>query len=285
MKTAIRYIIILSVLFNAFFPMLLNGEESDKDMFDKARLLFLDGKYDQALDQLDNLIEIFPNSSFYPQFLFYKGKCYEKKNMPQRALDNFKQYLVVSQNDLLKEDAESLIIDMDLMLYEKTGKKKPLEEIVRYLKSRNEFVQYYAAFILSRVKDKTFALKAVSVLSRIIEEEHDPELKNRAKLALLRIDPTLLKQSFAPKEKHKHKNLNDLVLVIQVVNKKSKNESFLLKIPFALATLAIDSLPKDAKKELEEKGYKLNDIIKTVVDKGDILKIESDESFFKIWIE
>lgn len=272
MKTTIRYIMI-TVLLMAFIPMGCFGEESDKEIFDKARLSYLDKKYDQALNQLDRLIETFPHSSYYPKVLFYKGQCYIEKKMLQRALDNFEECLVVSENEILKQEAEISIIDMNFALYEKTGKDKYAEEIVRYLKSKNDVVRYYAAFILSKVKNKTIASKAVPILKQIIAQETDQELVNRAKLALLRIDPRYL-QTKKPGS-----------LVFQAINKKTKIETFLLKIPFALVSLAMDSLPKDAKEELKEEGYDLDAILKTVVEKGEILKIESEDSIFKIWIE
>jgi len=279
MRTTIRYIMIITVLLITFFPMGLYGEESDKDIFDMARLAYLDEKYDRALNQLDRLIEKFPGSDYYPQVLFYKGKCYEKKKMPQSALDNFKEYLVVSQNEVLKEQAEVSIIDMNFTLYEKTDNKKHLDEIVRYLKSKKEVLRYYAAIILSRAKDKSSANKAVPILKRAVARESDQDLVDRAKLALMRIDPGHLKELSKPKK------LSALMLVIQSVDKKTKIESFFLKFPFALAGLAMDSLPEDAKEELKEKGYDLDEIIKTIVEKGEILKIESEKAIFKIWIE
>jgi tetratricopeptide (TPR) repeat protein len=279
MRTATRYIVITTALFITFFSMGLYGEESDKDMFDQARLAFLDEKYDQALKQLDRLIEKFPDGSYYPEVLLYKGKCYEKKKMPQRALDSFKEFLVVSQNEVLIEQAEVSIIDMNFALYEKTGNKKYLDEIVMDLKSKNEVVRYYAAIVLSRAKDKSSANKAVPILRKAVAEESDQDLVDRLKLALMRIDPELLK------EPSKHKKLGSLMLVIQGVDKKTKTESFLLKFPFALAGLAMDSLPEDAKEKLQEKGYDLDEIINTIVKKGEILKIESEDGIFKIWIE
>jgi tetratricopeptide (TPR) repeat protein len=256
MKTTTRYIVIITALFITFFSGLY-GEESDKDMFDQARLAYLDEKYDQVLKQLDRLIENFPGSSYYPEVLFYKGKCYEKKKMPQRALENFKEFLVVSQNEVLKEQADVSIIDMNFALSERTGDKKHL----------------------SRAKDKSSANKAVPILKKAVAEESDQDLVDRLKLALMRIDPGLLR------EPSKSKKLSSLMLVIQAVDKKTNKESFLLKFPFALAGLAIDSLPEDAKKKLQEKGYDLDEIINTIVKKGEILKIESEDGIFKIWIE
>lgn len=279
MRTATRYIMIITALLITCFPIGLSGEESDKNIFDKARLALLDEQYDRALNHLDHLMETFPDSDYYPQVLFYKGQCYEKKKMPQRALDNFKEYLVVSRNEDLKEEATRIIIDMNFVLYKKTDNKKHLDEIVRYLKSKNEVVRLYAAIILSKVRDKASANKAVPILKKAVARESDQDLKDRLKLALMRIDPEHLKQP------SKSNNLKNRMLVIKATNKKTKIETFSLSIPFALAGLAMDSLPEDAKEKLKEKGYDLEEIVNTIVKKGEILKIESKSSIFKIWIE
>jgi tetratricopeptide (TPR) repeat protein len=280
MRTTIRYIVIITALLITCFPIGLSGEESDKDIFDRARLALFDEQYDRALNHLDRLTETFPDSDYYPQVLFYKGRCYEKKKMPQRALDNFTKYLEVSQDEYLKEQADISIIDMKFTLYKKTDNKKHLDEIVRYLKSKNEVVRIYAAIILSRVKDKDSANKAVPILKKAVARESDQDLVDRAKLALMRIDPKHLRQP-----SKEHKKLSDLVLVIKSANKKTKKETFSLKIPFALAELAMNSLPEDAKEALREEGYDLDAIINTIVEKGEILKIESKGSIFRIWIE
>jgi tetratricopeptide (TPR) repeat protein len=287
MRTTIRYIMIITALLITCFPIGLSGEESDKDIFDKARLAFLDDQYDRALNHLDRFIEAFPDSDYYPQVLFYKGKCYEKKKMPQRALENFLECLVVSKDEIWKEQADISIIDMNLALYKKTDNKKHLDEVVWYLKSKNEVVQLCAAFELSRVKDKAIANKAVPILKKAVARESDQDLVDRAKLALMRIDPKHLKQPSKEKKKKrsKPKKLSDLVLVIKSVNKKTKIETLSLKIPFALAKLAMNSLPEDAKEALREEGYDLEAIINTIVEKGEILKIESESSILKIWIE
>jgi tetratricopeptide (TPR) repeat protein len=287
MRTTTRYIVLITVLLITFFPMGLYGEETEKEILDKVKLALFDQEWDLALKELDRLTEKYPNSTNYPQFLFYKSKCYEGKKIFQEALKNFTAYLEVSRNEDLKEEATSIIIDMNFKLYEKTDKKKHLDEIARYLDSKSRFVRYYAAVKLSYANDKTIAYKAVPTLKWIIANESDQDLVDRAKLALMRIDPDILKKidPDISRKPPKSRNLSDLVLVIKATNKKTKKVTFSLSLPFALAGLAMDSLPKDAKEELREKGYDLDAIINTIVKKGEILKIESEGSIIKIWIE
>jgi tetratricopeptide (TPR) repeat protein len=255
------------------------GAGNDKDLFDQARLALFDRKWDLALEQLNRLTEAYPHSTFYSQVLFYKGKCYEEKKMPQQALENYLLYLKVSQNESLREEATISMIDINFALYENKGEKKHLEEIVGYLGDKNQVVRYYAAFILGKARDKTFADKAVPILKGIVAKENDPDLVDRARITLMRINPKYLKQLATPK------SLASRVVVIRVVDKGTKKETFTLNIPFVLAQLALDSLPQKEKKLLEKKGYNLDEILDTVVKTGEILRIESDETIFKIWIE
>lgn len=279
MRTTIRYIVIITALFIACSPMGLYGEETEKEIFDKVKLALFGQEWDLALKELNRLTEMYPNNTNNPQVLFYKARCYEEKKIFRKALENFAAYLEVSKNEDLKDEATSIIVDMNFNLYEKTDNKKHLDEIVRYLKSKNKVVRYYAAIMLSKVKDKTIAYKAVPTLKWIIANESDHDLMDRAKLAIMRIDPNIFKQP------SKSKNLKNRMIVIKSTNKKTKIETLSISIPFALAGLAIDSLPEDAKEELKEKGYDLDEIIKTIVEKGEILKIESEDAIFKIWIE
>ena len=277
-----QYILVLLFLLVTGFTVGVQGgtgAESDKDIFDQARLALFDRKWDLALSRLNRLTELFPDSTFYSQVLFYKGKCYEEKKMLQKALENYVSYLRVSQNESLQEQAAISIIDLHLALYENRGQAKHLEEIVGYLRDKNQVVGYYAAFTLSKTKDKTFAGKAVPILKGIVAKEKDSNLVDRAKIALMRINPEFLKQLSKPQ------SLSSRVLVIRVVDKGTKKETFTLNIPFVLAQLALDSLPEKEKKLLEKKGYNLDEILDTIVKTREILRIESDETVFKIWIE
>lgn len=252
---------------------------NETEIFNRAKLALFDRKWDQALAELNRLQELFPSSSYYSQVLFYKGNCFEEKNMVKEALENYNAFLNVSRNESLKDEATRSIIDLNFILYEKTGEKKYLGRIIRLLESRSVFVRFYAAFKLSYVKDKSTASRAVPVLNEIIKKESDQELVERAKLALMRIDPDLLKKVSKPK------SLESRVLKLQVYDKKRKRTSFSFNIPFMFAQLALDSLPEKEKKLLRDKGYDLDKIVDTLVNTGEIIKIESEDAVFKIWIE
>lgn len=252
--------------------------QDGKEIFDRARLALFDRQWDRALKELNLLTEKFTHGPYYAQALFYKGKCLEEKKMPEKALESYHAFLAISGNRSLKEEATVAIIDLDFELYKK-GKKKYLEKILAFLKSKQPAVQYYAAFKLSYAKDKTTAARAVPILKQMIADESDEELADRAKIALMRINPQHLEKL------SRGKNLESRALMIRAYNKKEKKDTISISIPFGLARLALEALPEKEKRLLEKKGYHLDELLKTLTESREIIRIEVEEIIFKIWIE
>ncbi|MFC2155488.1 tol-pal system YbgF family protein [Acidobacteriota bacterium] len=258
-------------------PALLMAR-TDREIFDKAKMDLFDKKWQPALKGLDTIISDFPGSNFYTLAYFYKGKCLEELERYKDALKCYRTFLDLSDNAELKEEAASAITNQYFALYEK-GEKKYLDEIKKFLNSRDWQVRTFAAFKLSYVKDKKAAALAVPVLKKIVSREDDVELVDRAKIALMRIDPNYLKNLSGAKK------VEASTLHIQIYDKKSKKDSLSLNIPFALARLALGAIPEKEKKALKRKGYDLDGIVKALIESDDIIKIESEESLLRIWID
>ncbi len=252
--------------------------DSDSELFNKAKLSLFDKQWKSALEDLDILIDTYPGSKLLPLALFYKAKCFEETNRPLDAAEFYERYITVSDNEGLREEASVAVIDMYALL-DKNGESRYIDKVIGFLENRNLAVRYYAAFKLSYVKDKKIARKAVPVLKRIAAVETDQELMDRANIALMRIDPSYLQK---PAEK---RLANPTALKIRVFNKQAKKDSLSLNIPFALARLALDALPPNDREKLKKAGYNLENIIDSLVESGEILKIEGDEEIFRIWVE
>ena len=272
-----KYISISMILFMLLTQGLVFSQQAE-DLYERAKLYLFDKEWKLALAQLDKLIRDFPKSKLYSLALFYRAKCHEELKRPEKALDNYTDFLKISKNKSLNEEANIAIIDLSYYLYKK-GEKNQINRITSFLKKKNLMVQYYAAFKLSYVKDKKIARIAVPVLKRMIAEEDDPELIDRAKIALMRINPDYLKT--IPSKNGYEKSF----LKIRVYSKKLKMETISVNILFGLAKLALDALPDESKAILKEKGYNVNNIIKTLTSGMEILKIEDEEHIYKIWIE
>jgi len=257
--------------------------QPDEKLFEEAKILIFDKRWEAAQDKLENLLNRYPQSPMRDQALFYRAKCLsERGGREKEAIEAYESYVrdvkASNRNASLIEDSEISIIDLAFGLYEK-DEKRFLDAIDGRLGSPNKVIRYYAAFKLSYVKDKTVSGRSVPVLKRIIESEPDAELKDRAKIALLRVDPGALKAvGDEPSRAHTR------ILKIQVIEGGKKKVD--INIPWALADLALQAIPEEEKSVMRKKGYDLDRIINELAKtKSSIIEINDDGSVIRIWIE
>lgn len=251
---------------------------NDKELMEKAKLELFDNKWAAALEALELVITRFPDSTHYPQALFYKGRCLVEQKKVKRALDAYNRYIEISQNQSLREEAYIAVADLNFDLF-KNGEKRSVKRVIALLENNNTNVSYYAAFKLSYAKDKTVAEEAVPLLKKIVRDDSDDELVDRAKVALMRIDPDYLKD-LSEKKSPESRMFN-----IRVFDKKTKKESFSLSIPFVLAKLAMDALPKDGKEAMEEEGVDMEKILNSLVKVPKLMRFEAEDVIVEIWLE
>lgn len=260
-------------------------ESSDEKLFQEAKLLFFDEKWEDAQEKFEDLLHDYPESSLLPQATFYRAQCLaRRKGHEEEAIEAYKDYLSGKRrNDSLAEEAESSIIDLAYQLY-KDDEEDYLDEIEQRLENPNRVIRYYAAFKLSLLKDKQIAVQAIPVLERIIVEEGDKELRDRAKIALLRISPDALKHIEDQEERGRARALR-----ITVVVEGQREPVFSLNIPWALADLAFQAIPEKDKAALRAEGYDLDKIVHQLTRiRGNIIEIRPRDDktrIIKIWIE
>ncbi len=265
---------------SVFFPAYAHFQ-SDEGLFQEAKILIFDKEWENAQEKLEELLEDYPDSPLYSQVLFYLGLTLEnQKGKEKESIDVFKKYILRrDNNEVLTQEAETSIIKLSFVLYEK-GRKSYLKEIKTRLYRPNRIVRYYAAIRLSYLQDQEEASEAIPILKKILEEEKDEELKDKAKLALLRIDPDFF-QNY--EEQRGERRL--MLMKIRVISKKTREETFSLSIPWALADLALANIPDEAKAGLRKEGYDLDRIVKEVIEGGRIIEIETKDATIKIWID
>jgi hypothetical protein len=256
----------------------------DETLFREAKLLVFDKDWKAALVKLDELRDRFPASPLAGQALFYKGECLSGLGGRERdALRSYKEYIKLADAKAsLVEESEGSIIDLAFDLYE-NGDAAVLRDIEGRLGHDNKVVRYYAAYKLSLVSDKKTAAKAAPVLIKIVESEKDPELLDRARIALLRVSPESLKSV----EDRKPGSESSRMLRIRIRKAGQKEPSFSLSIPFALAGLALSAMDEEDKAAIRKKGYDLNKIMNELAkSKESILRIAGDDgSVIEIWID
>ncbi len=283
MKRAIALIGFAFIL--SLGPGLRAQTAADEALFREAKLLVFDKDWRAALVKIEELGDKYPASPLVGQALFYKGECLNGLGGREReALRAFKDYLKSPEARAnLVEEAEGRIVDLAFELYE-GGDSAALREVESRLEHKNMAVRYYAAYKLSLVRNKKAAAKAVPVLVRLIETENDPELLDRARIALLRVSPESLK---SVEDRTPVRIGTPRMLKIRVLEAGRKDPVFSLNIPFALADLALSALSEDDKAALRKKGYDINNIIRDLTrSKESLLRIAGDDgTVIEIWID
>jgi hypothetical protein len=258
---------------------------TDESLFREAKLLVFDKSWKEALDKIDELIDKYPESPLAGQALFYKGECLSGLGGRERdALRAYKSYIGLRDaRPSLIEESEGSIIDLAFDLY-KEGSDSALREIESRLDHPNKVVRYYAAYKLSLVSDKKEAAKAAPVLSRIVETEKDPELLDRARIALLRVSPESLKSA---EDRKPGSGSTARMLRIRIRAAGQREPAFSLNIPIALADLALNALDEDDKAAIRKKGYDISKIMNELAkSRESILRIAGDDgSIIEIWID
>lgn len=278
-KSGTSLIIILCVSFvlQAYAQL-----DPDEKLFQDAKILIFDKKWEEAQEKLEELIDDYPESPWHSPAVFYLGKCLQEQSGKEvKALEVYKDYTQLDErNEQLVEESETSIIELAFRLYER-GKKSYLREIEKRLSSPNRIIKYWAAIKLSYAKDNKIARRGLPVLMEILEEERDDELKDRAKIAVLRVDPDALKDFEEERYESRAK-----ILHIRVYEEGKKKTKLLLDIPWALADLALAAIPSEEKENMRREGYDLDKIIRELTRvKGNIIEIKSEGSVIKIWID
>ncbi len=147
------------------------------------------------------------------------------------------------------------------------------------MKSKSRVIRYYAAVKMSYVDNKRRAEIALPVLKKILKEENDGELRDRAKLAILRIDPEGLNDFTQDRYEPQIS-----IFSIEVI--KEGVISFSLNIPWSLADLAFGAIPEEEKALMKREGYDLDKIIQELTRfKGNVIEFRNNGTIVRLWVK
>jgi tetratricopeptide (TPR) repeat protein len=270
---------IFLALLLACFWMVSMAVEPGRDAFEKAKVLIFDKQWAAALKQLDEVIHSHAESRYYTVALFYRSKCLEELGANKQALESYENFVGSSGGSNLAEEARVSIIDLAAGLYQ-AGEKDYLQKIVALLNQENKVVSYYAAFKLSYLPDRNVTALALPVLQTILDREKDEELRDRARIAVMRIEPARLKGM-----DRQNKEWSGKTLRIRIFEKNNPHADVSLTIPLALADLALKSLSQEQKRSLQKKGYNLDEILTQLTARGTKIDIREKDSAIQIWVE
>ncbi len=249
------------------------------DSFEKAKVLIFDKQWAAALKLLDDVVAERPENRNHAAALFYRGKCQEEMGATKQALESYEKFVGYAAGSNLAEEARVSIIDLAETLYRR-GEKNYLQKILTLLNNQNKVVSFYAAFKLSYVPDRSMAARALPVLQAILDNEQDEELRDRAKIAIMRIEPARLKIM-----DRRNRDISGRMLKIRIFAKNNAQKNVSLTIPLALADLALKALSQEQKRSLQKQGYNLDEILTQLTEKDMKIDIRENDSVIRIWVE
>ena len=218
----------------------------------------------------------------------------------ERALSEYTEYLSRRPADAdLAEEARTSRVRLATKLYE-AGKRQHLPIVKDALTDKSKTVRYYAAFQLASLGAEV-GQAAVPVLKKILAEEKDEDLVERAKLRLLKVDPDALAPVIAPGRATTPSPRPSArpvpappavrtgnFLRLHILERGRSEPKVQINVPIALADMVFKSLPEEAKRDLRKKGYDADNFWDQLKRLGpmEILEIVGDDGErIKIWIE
>jgi hypothetical protein len=254
----------------------------DAERLRAAKTLFFDRKYTEARQAWATLVDA--KGPEAEAAGFWMARCSENLGESERALGEYNAYLNRRPTDpALAEEARTSRVGLAARLY-KAGEKGHLPILKEALGDPSKTVRYYAAFQLGGLGPGV-GQPAVPVLKRILEEEKDEDLVERAKIYLLRLDPGALTRArpvpgLAPREAG--------WLRVRIYSRGQSRPEVSINLPMALAEMVFKSLPDEVRTELGHRGYEAGRFWEQLkkLRPAEILSIEGkDGDRVQIWIE
>lgn len=267
--------------------------QGDAERLKDAKGAFFDGHYAEARTAWQAI-----RASGGPDAVaatYWVARCSEALGEHARALDEYRAYLAQKpQNRALVEEARTGRVGLAARLY-KAGQKQHLGVLTGALTDESRAVRFFAALQLGGLGAPA-GLPAVPVLCEIVEREKDEDLKDRARLALLRVDPKAMAGarcgglSETPRSATSQRLPPRVATFIRVrIYEHGKSQpSVSINVPLALGDLIFKSLPDETRQELRKKGYDADNFWSRLkqLGKTEIISIEGEDGErVQIWTE
>jgi HEAT repeat protein len=224
--------------------------QSDPEKLRTAKALFFDRKYTEARKAWQDIL-VSSTGLQADQAAYWIARSSENLGESERALKEYGDFLAKHPQDrALAEEARTSRIGLAARLY-KAGARQHLPLLESALTDSSKTVRYFAALQLADLGPEV-GKKAVPVLKRILEEEKDPDLRERAKLGLLKVDPQALSR-LSNEQAGPGVGAGRFVRPAHLRERQATHR--VPEPPLALAEMLFKSLPEDAKRDLRREGY------------------------------
>jgi hypothetical protein len=261
-----------------------SAARGQSDALRNAKELFFDRKYSEARQAWQAVAR--PGGPDAVAASYWIARCSESLGEYDRALGEYSAYLAARPTDrTLAEEARTSRVGLAARLY-KAGAKQHLGILTDALADPARTVRYFAALQLSQLGPA--GRPAVPVLKKIVAEEKDEDLVERAKLGLLRLEPGALAAVASPSAATGGVRPTAGWIRVRIYEKGGTKPKVSVNLPVGLAEMVFKSLPDAAKGELKLKGYDADNFWDRLRKLGpsEIISIEGDDGErVQIWLE
>jgi hypothetical protein len=258
--------------------------QADAERLRAAKELFFDRQYAEAREAWQAVAASGRAADRQPA-LYWVARCSESLGESERALAEYGAYLAARPADrALVEEAKTSRVALAVKLA-KAGKARHLAVALEALADPSRTVRYFAALQVASLGPEA-GKPAVPVLREILAEEKDEDLRERAKLALLRVDRQALSAEASPAPRPRGREAS--WIRVRIYEKGASKPGVSINLPVALADLVFKSLPDDAVADLRREGYDARTFWDRLKKTGpaEILTVEGDEGErIQVWIE
>jgi hypothetical protein len=263
--------------------------ESD---LNEAKALFFDRKYEESRIKWTEIAAVKGPSS--EAAAYWIARCSESLGESERAFREYGAFLDLPPTDTrLAEEAEISRIGLATKLT-RAGKTGFLTAVIRSLGDDRKPVRYFGALQVGSLPNLTDARKATTVLKEIVTTSKDPDIVERAKLQLLRLEPRTLSDVPSPKpspttgRSAKGEEPEGGARLLRIRISKGGKQTVAVTVPFSLAEFVFGSLPDSTKKGLQLKGYDAEGFwkrLRTLNIREIVSIVGEDGETIEIWVE
>ena len=258
--------------------------QTDAERVRAAKALTLDRKYAEARTAWTAILEK-ARGPAAEEAAYWIARSSEILGEHERSFKEYGTFLARRPADRSKvEEARTSRIGLATKLY-RGGQASYVTVLQEGLTDPSKTVRYYAALQLGGLGAPT-SRDALPVLKQMLANETDPDLLDRVRIVLLKLDPKSLSQPVP--SGGRAGGATPRMLRVRVFERGQTKPKVSINVPVALAEILFESLPDDAKADLKKKGYDADNFWPRVKALGatEVIDIEGDDGDrVKVWLE
>lgn len=283
--------------------------EQQSEALKNAKALFFDRQYVAARDEWARIAAA-EKGELGESATYWVARCSEALGESERSFREYGAYLDLKPRDArLAEEAEIARLGIAARL-SRAGRPGFAATLLQALRDERETVRHFGALQVASSAGAD-ARKAVPVLKEIVSRGEDPDIVERAKLQLLRLEPEALAPAPAPRPSPSPRRLagsstpaprptprvstrdreddpQGTARLLRIRITEGGRQKLAVTIPFSLAEFVFNALPSGPKRELERNGYDAEAFWKRLrrMNIREILSITGEDGeLIEIWIE